>query len=393
MPLPTTSLAKICNSLREYIDTLGEETTPAGWDVSVSIGAPGINISSMNNKNTINLFFYRFEPSGFDADALPGDIQYVRVMCFITAFGVDEDTNDDDLIDLTAGFNELRMLSQVMRLFQENPVLLMEGDDEGELWHTQFIHRPLADEQINQIWSSQGDTVYRPSLAYEIALAPVEPLKKTSHPTRVGSYGASTTADISNQFNSWPVDKGLRYPQASSISIDTSNPKWAPAAVMVTGTASAREAGISINYEVPDVGPNADFSNFPDIDIWIGGDILRSGDLTIVGQLFQNPKSDDNDESWIDITPVTGLSADASILSMTDLPLPSPDASTVGFTLTQAHWTNIDNTKNNWQLQIFVERHLSLDPDTNNWVDVAEEDADLRIRSNPLLITLTRETV
>jgi len=393
MALLNSSLAKICNSLRDYVDTLGEDPTPSDWEVNVTIGAPGINVSSMNNTNTINLFFYRFEHSGFDADAMPTDIQYLRIMCFITAFGVDEDTDDDDAVELNAGFNELKMLSQVMRLFQENPVLLMEGDDENEFWHTQFIHRPLADEQINQIWSSQGDTIYRPSLVYEIALAPIEPLKKIKTQPLVASYGVNTSADMGSYYNSWPVGRDLNYPAASSISIDTANPKWAPAAVMVTGPDAARTAELSLNYEVPVVGGNADFSSFPQIDIWIAGDTVKSGDLAIVGQLYESPRDNDNEEYWNDINPLAGLSADAAELDLLNLPLSSPDTSAVAFILNQTHWTGIDNTKNNWQLQIFVERYLQQDPYTNEWLDVAEELAELRIRSNPLLITLNRETV
>jgi len=391
VPLPTSSLAKICNSLREYVGSLGEETTPDGWDVNVSIGAPGVNISSSIDINTINMFFYRFEPFGFDADALPADVQYIRVMCFITAFGVDEDTNEDLTVDFTAGFNELMMLSQVMRLFQENPVLQMEGDDENELWYTQFILRPLADEQINQIWSSQGDTVYRPSLIYEISLAPIEPLLNVTNPPKVASFGTYASTDMVNRFKHWPVNRDLRFPSAQTVSIDTFNPKWAPAVVMVTGIASDRQADLSLNFEVPVADGMADFSSFPEIDLWIAGDTLKSSDLTIIGQIYQNPKNAD-DESWMDIEPVTGLSADSSSLDMLSLPLPSPDSSAVSFTLNQSHWTGIDNTKNNWQLQIYVERYLMLDRDTNTWIDVEEDAAELRIRSNPLLITLTRET-
>ena len=47
-----------------------------------------------------------------------------------------------------------------------------------------------ADEQINQIWSTQGDTVYRPSLVYEITLAPVDPETPAAQPPRVASLGA-----------------------------------------------------------------------------------------------------------------------------------------------------------------------------------------------------------
>ena len=104
MPLPTSSLAKICDVIREHVDTLGEDTSPADWEVTVTIGAPGVNLAGTASSNTLNLFFYRFEPFGFDADALPGDVQWVKVFCVITARGVDEDVDNNGTVDFTAGF-------------------------------------------------------------------------------------------------------------------------------------------------------------------------------------------------------------------------------------------------------------------------------------------------
>lgn len=393
MPLPTSSLAKICDVVRGHIDTLGQETSPADWDVSVTIGAPGVNLATTHTRNTLNLFFYRFEPFGFDADALPGDVQWLKAICIITAFGIDEDVNDDDVVDFSAGFNELRMLSQVMRLFQEQPVMLITGDDAGELWHTQFIPRPLADEQINQIWSSQGDTIYRPSVVYEIALVPIEPENPVAQAARVASIGTHASGSMQNRHMSWPAGRETRFPMAASVSVDTANSQWAPAIVMVTGAAGDRTASLSLNFEVPNgVGDAADFSSFPAIDIWIAGDTGKTDDLHIVGQLLQNPDIDQNSGEWTEITAIDDITADVNKLDMDGLPDPQPDSSAAAFILQQSHWTGLDATNNSWQLQIFAERRIQLDPVTNTWIDVSGDDAGLRIRSNPLLITITRET-
>jgi hypothetical protein len=388
MPLPRSSLANICNVIREHVSTLGLSPTPADWDVTVTIGAPAANQSASNGSNTLNLFFYRFEPFSFAADSQPGDVQWVKMFCIITAFGVDEDTDNDTTVDFSAGFNELSMLSQVMRLFQEQPVLLIEGDKPEEFWHTQFIARPLADDQINQIWSTQGETVYRPSIVYEIAMAPIQPDIPKPQVARVASIGAKAASNINNRYARWPTDRQTQFPQVPSIGVDLSNPQWAPAIVMLTGLAENRQADLSINLQVPNAGTDADFSSFPQIELWVAGDPLKTGDLKLIGQLLQNPPDVDTSLEWQNITPVS-ISADVKTLDIQNLPAPA----TTNFTLTQAHWTAIDNTKNNWQLQLFAERYIKYDPDSGAWLDTISSDAGIRIRSNPLLITLTREAI
>ncbi len=274
-----------------------------------------------------------------------GDVQWIKMFCVITAVGIDEDVDNDATVDFSAGINELRMLSQVMRLFQEQPVMLIDGDNPGEVWHTQFIPHPLADEQINQIWSTQGDTVYRPSLAYEITLAPVEPLVRTTQAARVASVGSFADSNMNNRNRPWPAGRETLYPTVPSVRVDSSNPQWAPAMVLVTGAAGSREATLALNLEAPVVGGLADFTGFPQLDIWIGGDTTLVGDLTLVGQLLQNPDADRSSGQWIDIDPVLSLSADAVLLDVENLPVPAG----TGFALNLSHWTDLDNSNNSWQ--------------------------------------------
>lgn len=386
MPLPTSSLAKICNKIRDHVDLLGQPTSPTDWDIKISIGAPGANLAANNDVNTLNLFFYRFEPFGFAADALPSDVQWMKVFCVITAFGVDEDSNpNDELVDFSAGFNELRMLAQVMRLFQEQPVMLIDGDNEGEVWHTQFIPRPLADEQINQIWSTQGETIYRPSVVYEIALVPIEPEISAPQAARVASIGTFADSDMSNRHSAWPNNRETRYFPPASIAIDTSNPQWAPAIVMLTGGAGERKANLTLNIEIPVSGGLADFNNFPQIDIWLGGNTNEVNALSLVGQLLQNPETDQGGGRWHDIDDITGQNAEVVNLDMQNIP------DTTAFTLEQTHWTNINNSHSSWQLQLFAERRIRYNAETGAWDNVSLAEADIRIRSNPVLLTLTRE--
>ncbi|MFT6925774.1 MAG: hypothetical protein ACJAZP_001363 [Psychromonas sp.] len=393
MTLPVSPLARICDVIREHINTLGKVTSPSDWDIAVTIGAPGVNLATAQSKNTLNLFFYRFEPFAFAANALPGDVQWMKVLCVITAFGIDEGTGDDSSLDFSVGFNELCMLSQVMRLFQEQPVMLINGDDDQK-WHLQFIARPFNDEQINQIWSSQGDTIYRPSIVYEIALAPIIPEEIAPQAARVASIGLQANASMENTHMPWPADRETRYPVAESITVNSDNSQWAPAIVMLSGLAGDRKANLSLHFEVPN-GPAglADFSTFPAIEIWIAGDTTKNSDLTLVGQLLQNPDTANSAGSWHDISAVANISADTDLLDMAALPDPAPAAGAAAFVLRQAHWTDIDAAQNSWQVQLFAERYIKFDAVNNDWADVGPDDLAVRIRSNPVLITITRAIV
>ena len=363
MALANTSMAKICLEISNHINNLGKEPNDVDSDwaqIDVITGAPGANLVDANvDTNTLNVFFYRFKPAGFNASAGIGDIHWMKVFCIITAFGFDE--NDDKNL---AGINELRMLSEVMRLFQEEPVKLIKGIDDKD-WHTQFIPRPLADEQINQIWSTQGSVIYRPSVVYEIALAPIEPLKPSAQSARVASIGVASSANINNRHSSWSdAQRDTRFPLVPTMSVDISNPQWAPAIAMVTGDNNNRQAGLTLNILVAKNG----VISIPAIDIWLAGDTDVSVKIDFTGQLFQNG-------SWTDIALVTNQNADNETLDMENLPV----IDATKFKLEQLHWTGLDEAHQNWQLQFFAERKITI----NN--------VEVRIRSNPILINVNRD--
>jgi hypothetical protein len=156
---------------------------------------------------------------------------------------------------------------------------------------------------------------------------------------------------------------------------------------MVSGTPLERQASLSINFQVPGNSADADFSSFPEIDIWIAGDSTKTNDITIVGQLLQNPDDDKSSGHWIEISPIENLTADVDSIDINSLPAPAA----THFTLQQSHWTGISASNHSWQLQLFAERHIKYNAVTGLWTDTTANDADIRIRSNPLLISLTRE--
>ena len=159
MALPESSLSIVCSAIYTFVHT---GVGAAANVINVSMGAPA-EVSDNEDEHRLNLFFYRFEPGGFEASAHPNDPWRVRIFCMITAFGADEG-------GVLAGENELRILGEVIRIFRERPVMdaVAVGSEQVRL---QAVFTPATDEQINQIWSTQGDTSYHPSVVYEMALA------------------------------------------------------------------------------------------------------------------------------------------------------------------------------------------------------------------------------
>jgi hypothetical protein len=170
-PAPST-LSRIGQILR---DRLKKDAFPPDTSLQVTIGPPGAmanNSQESTETNVINLFFYRIEPAGFHADTRAGDRWYVRVFCLITAFSVEDPAADPKI---SAGESDLRLLGEVLRYFHETPIIVPKADEDDVGSQVQAVFSPLSSEEINQIWSTQGDVPYRASLRYEFALLPIEP--------------------------------------------------------------------------------------------------------------------------------------------------------------------------------------------------------------------------
>lgn len=170
-PAPST-LSRVGRILR---DRLKNDAFPSETNIQVTIGAPGA-VAGGNQEatetNVINLFFYRIEPSGFYADASAQDRWYVRLFCLITAFSIDDPSNSPKI---PAGEIDLRLLGEVLRYFNETPIIVPRVGEDDIDSQVEAVFSPLSSEEINQIWSTQGDVPYRPSLRYEFALLPIEP--------------------------------------------------------------------------------------------------------------------------------------------------------------------------------------------------------------------------
>lgn len=249
MPLPESSLSITCTAIFNFVRT---GVNAAANNISVTLGAPA-EIATDDSQHRINLFFYRFEPSGFHSSVHPNDPWRIRLFCLISAFGIDEGT-------VPAGENDLRMLGEVLRLFRETPVLsaVTVATEEVRL---QAVFSPATEEQINQIWSTQGDATYRPSVVYEMALAPIMPSTLRVEPALVGAIGKQVRASQTGRFASF---QGIvQSPPVRLMEVDISNPQWAPALCWVYQGDCAH----SLSFDVD----SPEFASFTP-RIWLAGD-------------------------------------------------------------------------------------------------------------------------
>lgn len=239
MAIAAASIAQICKSLGQYLGT--ELNKGGGSTIDLRIGTPADAAPAESDSNhRVNLFFFRFEPSGFGPDTLPGETGFLRVHCLITPFATAEGTTT------SAGENDLRLVGEVLRIFHEKPVFELTAA--GEPFHIQVLFQTMGLDQLNQLWSTQGDTVYRPSVLFEVSLAPVVPNKKAVASPLAGSLGLDVRARRD------AVSSGIAAgaPRVLAVKPDTAKESWAPAICLVR----AGQCEQSLSFEVggPELG-------------------------------------------------------------------------------------------------------------------------------------------
>jgi hypothetical protein len=219
MALPLSSLSRICRSVADF---LGAELEANSNSIRVLLGSPADAAKEFDTDHRVNLFFYLIEPSGFGAFA-PDETWLVRLHCLVTPFGVAEG-------QVGSGENDLRLLGAVLRVFHENPVL-PAYDLDGTSVRGQVVFNPLTLDQINHIWSTQGDVPYRPSVAYEMALAPIPPSEMRIPGPMVGSIGVDVFKDLKIH----PFGGNKIAPVVVARAVSTDRPDWTPALCVVDG--------------------------------------------------------------------------------------------------------------------------------------------------------------
>jgi hypothetical protein len=222
MPLPETSLSRACRSIADFIQS---SFTAAGHPIQARLGTPAAaQPANTDTEHRLNLFFHRFEPMGLGSHELPKQTLWIRVYCIITAFAVDEDR-------ISAGESDLRLIGEILRLFHETPVLA-PIDVGGELMQAQMVLQPLSLDQIQQLWQTQSEVPYRPSLAYEVALVPIVPKVPAVGGPLVGAIGAGVRARLTREPSTVTPRLQVLRPRA----IDTDTLDWAPQIAFVTSS-------------------------------------------------------------------------------------------------------------------------------------------------------------
>lgn len=232
MPLPETSLSRACRSIADFIQS---SFTASGHPIQARLGTPAAaQPANTDTEHRLNLFFHRFEPMGLGSHELPNQTFWIRIYCIITAFAVDEDR-------ISAGESDLRLIGEVLRLFHETPVLA-PIDVGGEVMQAQMVLQPLGLDQIQQLWQTQSEVAYRPSLAYEVALVPIVPKVPAIGGPLVGAIGAQVRARLTRE----PSTVTPHPPTLRPRAIDTDTLDWAPQIAFVTSSGLTESLSVAL---------------------------------------------------------------------------------------------------------------------------------------------------
>jgi hypothetical protein len=234
VPLPEFPLSSVCRAIATFVS---DQLQASQNHIHVRIGSPANAVpSETDTEHRINLFFYRFEPGGFGPAASPGEAWLLRLHCLVTAFGVQEE-------QVSAGENDLRLLGGVLRAFHERPVLDPLPVN-GQVVRTQVVFQPLSADELNHIWSTQGEVAYRPSVAYEMALVPVLPRQLTPGGPLVGAVGFEVHATEAGRRA--PFGGVAAPPAVPLTTIDTGVADWAPRIAFVHGGRAAESLAFAV---------------------------------------------------------------------------------------------------------------------------------------------------
>ena len=274
MPLPTSTVSRATKSIADYLDAqlkAAIATLPDNASiVEVKVGNPTQAVPSQNESNhRVNLFFYLMEPCVFNQDVAPDETWRILLHCLITVFGAQEG-------DVSPGENDLRLVGEIIRIFHEKPIL-DPIDLDGEQVRLSMYFHPLTLEELNHLWSTQGDTTLRPSLAYQVVLVPIIPLVQAEEAPLVGQVGAQSLSTITPP--SQPYAGPFQPPAQQPITISQDADDWTPQICLVYQSACARGLFFQIGS-----GELAAFTP----EVWVAGKIGET--VTLEWEIYDASK-------------------------------------------------------------------------------------------------------
>lgn len=225
--LPVSALSNTANVLR---DLFLQEIDDLDAVAQIKIGNPEDTFADLKNteKNGLNLFFYSVKYDGYPADGLSSNPFYVRLFCLITAVGFQSQNSEGGTI--SKGENDLRLIGEVMNVLHKHPLISISDSNSGEIVaDLEVVPHNLDLDGLNHIWSTQGDTSYRLSVAYEMALAPIPLSRAIERSPRVGSFALAVHGEA-KQEPLPSVGFGLESstPDVPVVTIDTGKTDWSP---------------------------------------------------------------------------------------------------------------------------------------------------------------------
>lgn len=271
MAVGISSLSAVCRQFGQVVSA-GINDVPDNSRIEVLVGTPAAAATAAGEGDAdhrLNLFFFRFEPSGFFPDTLPGQTWLLRMHCLITPFCADEDS-------ISAGENDLRVIGDVLRVLHEHPVQFMTVG--GEQFEVESVFCTLGLDQLNQLWSTQGDTIYRPSALFEVSLAPVIPRTAAVQAPLVGSLGLGVRATLAARHGlPLPDQLGSYVPVVRRIAPDTRIDEWAPALCLVHDGVCLRSVSLPLG-ELGDFEPRAWVAGAPGTEVSLHWQVWSAAD-------------------------------------------------------------------------------------------------------------------
>lgn len=338
MAIPVSSLSRVCRSVADFV---GVQIGAVPHSIRVLIGNPADASKESEESHRVNLFFYQLEPNGFGPSPDPGQTWWIRLHCLITAFAIGED-------QISSGENDLRILGEVIRAFHETPVL-GPLDVNGISVRLQAIFVPMTLDQINHIWSTQGDVGFRPSVCYEMTLVPILPRNRAIEAPRVAALGFEVRGD--RGLDREPFGGEVRRPTVSRRAVDTGRPDWEPRICLVLG-------GVCQESVTLEVG-SPELAAF-EARVWIAGE--PGSDVRLRWEAWEATSGWTSLPGGVDTTATVRalIPEEAATATTTAAPLPFTDRPV--------------------QFLLYASRQAKRVDGTN-----------VEVRSNPLLITLYEE--